>query len=501
MHGVTWIPFPKPIRQFERCKKWVDLCGRKHFTTTRVNKATYICSKHFVDGRPSENHPDPLPAIGTSYDVMKAAKPKRRVLKRVKPDIVNETRAHVSNADVAKTGNSEQPNVEVAAYVNLLYEDDIEEAMNESCLSSHEEETTSIEDIQQQYDHAYCTSLPDTKFSSTSCQTDITMADLSTYDEAHLKDKGSMRRRFIIADVLKDDKSCKFYTGITLTVFFLLWNCIKDKASRLAYWRGSDTNMENENERKKGPKRQLSCLEEMIMTLIRLRRGIDTVTLGAMFGVQPGTVSKIFITWITFLKLELRFLISWPSKLQIAKRLPKSFKEFPKTRCIIDCTEFFIQKPSLPSSQRITWSSYKHHNTLKSLIAISPTGSFCFISSLFTGSISDKRIVEESGFLDKIERGDDVMADRGFLIRGNLALKGATLNIPPFAFNKQLSGAAVTKTRRIARARIHVERAIGRLKCFHILQGVVPLKVKPILDQTLFVCAALCNLDKQLVKK
>lgn len=122
------------------------------------------------------------------------------------------------------------------------------------------------------------------------------------------------------------------------------------------------------------------------------------------------------------------------------------------------------------------------------------------MSNLFTGSISDKRIVEESGFLDNIERGDDIMADRGFLIRGNLALKGATLNIPPFAFNKQLSGMAVTKTRRIARARIHVERAIGRLKCFNILQGVIPLKLKPILDQVVCLCAALCNLDSQLVK-
>lgn len=53
------------------------------------------------------------------------------------------------------------------------------------------------------------------------------------------------------------------------------------------------------------------------------------------------------------------------------------------------------------------------------------------MSDLITGSISDKRIVEESGFVDNIERGDD----RGFLIRVNLALKGATLNIPPFAFN------------------------------------------------------------------
>ncbi|XP_062574812.1 uncharacterized protein LOC134236655 [Saccostrea cucullata] len=351
-------------------------------------------------------------------------------------------------------------------------------------------------------DHSYCSKANTTAVSTTSiqCQTDVTLEDLSAYDDIHLKDKGSMRRSHVMNDVLKNDASCKFYTGLSLGIFFLLLNSLKDKAARLSYWRGKETNLENNEMKRRGPKRLLSIREEMVMTLMRLRRGIDTKTLGAIFGVQAGTVSKIFFTWTTFLALELKFLISWPTRNQIAQKLPSCFKYFPSTRCIIDCTEFFIQKPSLPSSQRITWSSYKHHNTLKSLIAITPTGSICFLSSLFTGSISDKRIVEESGFLECIERGDDIMADRGFLIRGNLALKGATLNIPPFAFNRQLSGLAVTKTRRIARARIHVERAIGRLKCFNILQGVIPLKLKPIIDQIVCLCAALCNLDHQLVK-
>ena len=180
--------------------------------------------------------------------------------------------------------------------------------------------------------------------------------------------------------------------------------------------------------------------------------------------------------------------------------LPKCFKYFPNTRVVIDCTEFYVQKPSLPSSQRVTWSNYKHQNTFKLLVGISPSGTFTFLSKLFSGSISDKRIVEQSGFLDKLQYGDDVMADRGFLIRGSVTMRLATLNIPPFAMGKQLSSAAVTKTRRIANARIHVERAIGRLKSFKILQGVIPMNLRPILDQVVFVCAALTNLDAKLVK-
>ncbi|KAK3085080.1 hypothetical protein FSP39_003199 [Pinctada imbricata] len=506
MSGTTWIPFPKPFSQPDKCRRWVDLCGRKGFSVAKVNKGTYICSKHFIEGKPTSDHPDPLPAVGTSYDIQRAKKRKRRVLIRSSANKAtgadNKKKKRESIELAEHTESVEEAvlieNMEVAANEVSIVEDDSVETSHD-----HDENTHSVvkeEDIPLA-DHAYCT--PHYKIlnaCSIGCQTDITLADLSRYDNIHMKDEGSMRRSFIMADVLKDDKSCKFYTGISLAVFYLLWNCLKLKASRLSYWRGSDTNMNNTNARRKGRKRLLTCMEEFVMTLMRARRGIDTTTLGAMFGVQPGTVSKIFTTWISFLRLELKFLVSWPTKDQIRKRLPKCCKYFPNTKCIIDCTEYFVQKPSLPSSQRITWSSYKHHNTFKSLVAITPTGSFCFVSDLFTGSISDKRIVEESGFLNHIERGDDIMADRGFLIRGNLALKGATLNIPPFSCNKQLSGVAVTKTRRIARARIHVERAIGRLKCFNVLQGVIPLKVKPIIDQVVFVCAALCNLDKQLVK-
>ncbi|ESP03283.1 hypothetical protein LOTGIDRAFT_137682, partial [Lottia gigantea] len=248
------------------------------------------------------------------------------------------------------------------------------------------------------------------------------------------------------------------------------------------------------------PKRKLAVKEELLMVLIRLRRGFDIDVVSDLMGIHSSNVSRIFTTWINFLYLELQFLISWPSKEQVRKNLPQQFKHFPKTVSIIDCTEFFVQKPSIPSSQRITWSQYKHNNTLKALFAITPTGSFCFISKLFTGSISDKRIVEESGFLDNLKHGDDIMADRRFLIIDLLARRSATLNIPPFSMGKQLSTKAVTKTRRIASVRIHVERAIGRLKTFKLPQGIMPLKLHPLFDQMIFVCASLCNMDFRLVK-
>ena len=103
--------------------------------------------------------------------------------------------------------------------------------------------------------------------------------------------------------------------------------------------------------------------------------------------------------------------------------------------------------------------------------------------------------------IDKLEPLDDVMADRGFNIRDMVTRKKATLNIPPFAKGKCLSTKACTKTRRIAAVRIHVERAIQLLKCFRFLRSVIPITLAAVADQTVFVCAAQCNLMKPLVSK
>ena len=65
-----------------------------------------------------------------------------------------------------------------------------------------------------------------------------------------------------------------------------------------------------------------------------------------------------------------------------------------------------------------------------------------------------------------------------------------------------MSTKACTKTRRIASLRIHVERAIQRMKKFiRLLQGVIPISIAAVANQTVFVCAELCNLLKPLVKK
>ncbi|KAG7175796.1 uncharacterized protein LOC121855848 [Homarus americanus] len=60
--GVYFIPFPKKSNK-EKCLKWIKACGRPHsqLNVDKINRSTYICSKHFINGGPSDRYPDPIP--------------------------------------------------------------------------------------------------------------------------------------------------------------------------------------------------------------------------------------------------------------------------------------------------------------------------------------------------------------------------------------------------------------------------------------------------------
>jgi hypothetical protein len=82
--------------------------------------------------------------------------------------------------------------------------------------------------------------------------------------------------------------------------------------------------------------------------------------------------------------------------------MPTCFRNaFPKTRVIIDCTKFFIETPSSCRSQSVTVSNYTNHNTAKALRGISPSGYPSFVSSLFVGRTSDKKITMWSNTSNK----------------------------------------------------------------------------------------------------
>ena len=63
----------------------------------------------------------------------------------------------------------------------------------------------------------------------------------------------------------------------------------------------------------------------------------------------------------------------------------------------------------------------------------------------------------------------------------------------------QLPASQVQEGRKIASLRIHVERAIGRIKNYYILKGTIPISMSHLVNQIVCVCAFLSNFRPALV--
>ena len=271
-----------------------------------------------------------------------------------------------------------------------------------------------------------------------------------------------------------------------------------------------DVNNENDdedldNEDKEVTKdHQLDIEDEFLMCMMRLRLGLSITDLSFRFSLSEATVSTILTTWLNYLFVHLGPLKIWPHRNVLISNMPKDFKEkYPNNVCIIDCTELKIQVPSSLVKQSQSYSNYKSTNTLKSLVGVDANGGFIFISQLYTGSISDKQIVHRCGLLNLLAQkvslgevlpGDTIMADKGFDMGSGLSKLKLKLNIPPFlGSDTQFEESDVIKTQTIAQHRIHVERAIGKVRRFAIFSSPLPVAMLGSVNQLWSVCCLISN--------
>ena len=132
------------------------------------------------------------------------------------------------------------------------------------------------------------------------------------------------------------------------------------------------------------------------------------------FDISESLVTNIFHLWLRAMAKYLSAFAYMPDMEHILGTTPQRFREFENLCRIIDCSEIFIETPKDLEMQSATWSEYKHHNTVKFLICVAPNSGITFISKAYTGRLSGKKIILESGFFDHIPQFTTIMADKGF---------------------------------------------------------------------------------------
>ena len=305
---------------------------------------------------------------------------------------------------------------------------------------------------------------------------------------------------------MKLDKDVNFYTGISkMSTFTKMHDFISKYVRQL--WIGPKLTASaikrkfNKIPNRMGPARKLNSYDQFLLTFIKLRLNVPFYDLARRFKVSESTCLRIFATWTRAAANILKSFVFIPDQGILNLTKPSRFSCFKNLNSIIDCSEVFIQTPKDPKMKRMTWSSYKHHNTLKILIAVSPNSMIVFVSKAFPGSISDKAITNQSGFLNLLDPYTTLMADKGFKIDEECAAKSISVIIPPGKLgHSQMLPQQIIKTKEIAKNRILVEQVIRRLKCFRILSQELPITLLPHIDDIIIICSALTNFKRPIFK-
>ncbi|XP_041986258.1 uncharacterized protein LOC121738345 isoform X1 [Aricia agestis] len=246
-------------------------------------------------------------------------------------------------------------------------------------------------------------------------------------------------------------------------------------------------------------------IEHILLCLKKIRLNSTFSELEDNFGISLSYASKIFLSNIPILSSVLNKFIVALDKKNIKKNLPIAFRHnYYNVSCIIDCLEIDIQKPSKALYQALTWSDYKKGNTVKYLISCTPNGLVNYVSQGFGGRTSDVTIVENCSFINGLEPGTYILADRGFKhLEPLLHAKGMKLLRPPsVSAGAKLTKSEVRQTKIIASLRIHIERVIRRLREFHMLKqhSVINTNMRRFLDHIIIIACALINLQDSLIK-
>ena len=415
-----FIPFPKPSQDIEKCKRWINACSREGFDTSKVTRNTYICAVHWVgDKGPTAENPDPLKANFTTKEYKKATAPKRKApksrwsspLKKCKLDSSSSFDDKKDSADVFVQNDDAIP--------------DPESDETAEYISTSTGRVVLSKGSQTQYSKYIL---------SSKVETMLLRNEVNT-----IKKDSKVISSLALEHIAKNPENMKHFTGLNTEQFEALYKFLNNVCPlhEITYWNAKEST--DSSRGNSGPESKISDKEKLFITLVRLRRGFTIQTMAILMStpqrtIGETTIRKIFTTFIQLMYKIFRDMesVMFPSRDVLRRYVPKVFKNMKNIRCTVDCTEFSVQTSRNFARQGNTYSSYKHTNTFKCLIAVSPNGSACFVSDLYEGDIGDVELFKDCGILKHINPGDIMLADRGFTVQELLNPLRAHLKIPAF---------------------------------------------------------------------
>ena len=208
--------------------------------------------------------------------------------------------------------------------------------------------------------------------------------------------------------------------------------------------------IKTEFNKKLGRKCKVSLIEQIMITLFKLRYNLPDRILEDLFRIDHVTISRIIIRISTYLSKD---------NINIKDKESNLFY-------IVDSTVLRIGK----GKNNETYSGYKHHHGVKFQVTINDKSMIEHVSKSYSSSIHDKKlfIKEYKSLMSKINKDLDILGDKGYS-----GLNEYKVNIPTkrnevkYKENKNLSK---SENKILSSKRIKVEHVFAYIKSYRIMQ-------------------------------
>lgn len=221
-----------------------------------------------------------------------------------------------------------------------------------------------------------------------------------------------------------------------------------------------------------GDKPDLALAEQLLVSVIWLRKYPTTDVLGFLFGVSGVTVGRILGRWLPVLEAAGRDTMRLPDPGR--KRRPgldALLADLPDLAVIVDTFEQRVQRPPQRAQADRYYSGKKKQHTFKSQVAVDhQSGLIVDVAASVPGPSNDLTVLKESGLLARLPAGVGALGDLAYV--GIAPLLPAGLGHTPRRKPRSQPRPPqdVTYNRAFARHRVKVEHTIGRLRHYEALR-------------------------------
>jgi hypothetical protein len=230
-----------------------------------------------------------------------------------------------------------------------------------------------------------------------------------------------------------------------------------------------------------GPPFHLDPRDQLLVTLVWLRRYPTHEVLAWLFGVSAATVLRIVARLVPVLEELGHATMRFPDPGRHHRRqFEELLADLPELAVVIDTFEQKVQRPQHRAAADQWYSGKKKTHTIKSQVVVDVhSGRFCAIGESVPGPTADITLLKQSGVLDRLPPGVGAEGDLAYvsIAAAHPQGLGATPRRKPRGKDKQRERGRdkprppqdIAYNRAFAQRRIIVEHRIGRLRTYACL--------------------------------